>query len=257
MKINRKIIFTLILITIILSISTITVKAIINDKIGMENKDLENTKILEANLSDKYENLLGKENPVTYKYSNDDVKVYEDNNNTEYLLKNESLIGFIKEIEPRKVALKIKSRGISEQHAYEIANTYCESNIRNFEQYILIENKYIETYKEYNIVFNKKIGEYQTMDLIFIAINTQGEITAFVAPNQGEFDEYKNVKTDNAEISNFIAIELNNKYGNDLKNFIEKEKTFKIINNKLVLECSVKIKLTNGFETLDTVCYYI
>lgn len=257
MKKNRKIIVISILIVAILLISGITVNAVINNKYVIKNKDFEKMKIKEANLSDKYENLLKKENAVTYKYSNYDVEVYTDEENTEYLLKDERLVGFIKKIEPSEIAIKMNSIGINKQHAYEIANTYCKSNINNFEQYVFVENKYIDSYKEYNIVFNKKIGEYQTMDLILIAVNKHGEITAFAAPNQGEFDKYRNIEVDNIKVSEFIENELNNKYGVSLKNYIEQEKILKIIDNKLVLECSIKIALISGVEFLDTTYYYI
>lgn len=257
MKINRKTILMPILITIILSISGITVNAIINDKYGIKNNDFENMKIAEESLSDKYEKLFKEENSVIYRYSNNDVKVYKDKKNTEYLLKNENLVGFIEEINPSEVLMETKSGGISEQQAYEIAKVYCENNVTNFEQYTFIENKYIESYKEYNIVFNKKIGEYQTMDLVSIAVNTQGKITAFVAPNQCEFDEYKNIKVNNTKISEFIENELNNKYGDNLKKITEREKTFKKIDNKLTLECSVKVELSNGVDFLDMIYYYI
>lgn len=168
---NKKIILIFIIFIIsILFLGCITVNAFIDTKDEGE-KRIDEMKVAEENLSEKYENLLRKEDEVTYKYSSDDIKVYTDKGETEYLVKDEKLVGFIKELNPNETVIQKRSSGITERDAYEIAKTYCENNISNFEEYTFIENTFVESYKEYNVVFNKKIGEYQTMDLIFIAVN--------------------------------------------------------------------------------------
>lgn len=211
----------------------------------------------ESNLSDKYRNLLEQENEITYKYLTNDIVICEDKEHTKYLLKNGYPVGFIKEFNPDEIIKQVGNKEFSSKQAYEIAKEYCQDNIENFEQYILIENEYNEKYKQYDIEFNKKIGKYKTTDSIFISVKTDYTITLFIALNQTEFDEYKNIEIDNIKVSNFIENELNNRYKDDLNKYEEQYKTLKIVDDKLVLECSIKIWLNNASPFIDTINYYV
>lgn len=211
----------------------------------------------EPNLSNKYRNLMEQENTIICKYLTDDIAICEDGEHTKYLLKNGYPIGFIKEINPNEIVKQVENKEFSSKQAYEVAKEYCEENVEKFEQYTLIENEYNEKYKQYDIEFNKKIGEYKTTDYIFISINTSHIITLFVAPNQEKFDEYQNIEIDNTKVSKFIEDEINTKYKEELSEYEEQYKTLKIVDDKLVLECSIKVWLNNSSPFLDIIYYYI
>ena len=211
----------------------------------------------ESNLSEKYRNLLEQENTIVCKYLTNDISIYEDEENTKYLLKDGYPVGFIKEVNPNEVVKQIGNKEFSNQQAYEIAKGYCEKNIEKFEQYTLIENEYNEKYKQYDIVFNKKIGEYKTTDNIFVSVNTSHIITSFVVLNQSKFDEYKNIEIDDVKVCSFMKNELSNKYQDALVEYEEQERVVKMVNDKLVLECSIKVELEQASPFIDVIYYNI
>lgn len=126
------------------------------------------------------------------------------------------------------------------EHFYEIAKTYCENKIDDFEEYDCIENKYVEGINSYILLFKKENA------LLFMALTPQGEVTAFTTLNQNELDQYKTMEIDNIKIKEFIENNLKEKYGNNFKKFVEKGRKLKILEGKFVLECSVETELKNG-----------
>ena len=212
---------------------------------------------IESNLSNKYRNLLEQENEIIYKYLTNDIVICEDNEHTKHLLKNGYPVGFIKEFNLDEDTKQVENKEFSSKQAYEIAKEYCEKNIEKFEQYTLIENEYNEKYKQYDIEFNKKIGEYKTKDCIFISVKTDYTITLFIALNQTDFDEYQNIEIDSAKVSDFVRKEINNKYNGELKKYEEQYKTVKIVNDELVLECSIKVELNHVSPFIDVIYYNI
>ncbi len=143
-------------------------------------------------------------------------------------------------------------RGVQEPF-YEMAKTYCENNIGNFEGYNCIKNEYIESINSHILVFKKE------NDLLFIALTPNREVTAFTKLKQNELNKYTNIEIDNAKLNIFIENELKNKYGDNFKRFTEQERKLKIIDGKIILECSIETELKAGkpFFKNDIVLYLI
>lgn len=143
-----------------------------------------------------------------------------------------------------------------EEQIYEAAKTYCKDKIDDFEKYVCIENKYMESFNGYILLFNK---QNENNDVLFIALTLNGEVTAFATLKQDELNQYKNIEIDDVKVNNFIKNELEKKYGVNLKNFKVKERKFKIINGKFILECSVETELKDEkpFFREDLLLYLI
>ena len=95
------------------------------------------------------------------------------------------------------------------------------------------------------------------MDLIFIAVSSNGEVSAFYSVNAGEFDSYNNINLDENDIINFINKKINNTYFNQVENIRELGRTFKKENNELVLEIVVEVSLKDGTIVADSLIYHI
>lgn len=67
------------------------------------------------------------------------------------------------------------------------------------------------------------------------------------------------MEIDNAKVNDFISDELRKKYATNFKNFRDKERKLRIIDDKLVLECYVETELKNGkpFFRDDLILYTI
>lgn len=242
-KYSKIILWNIVLIIIILGM-TLSVSAY-SSKVFL-SKDINNTKVM---------NILGEEITATYEYSYNDINVYMDNNNTEYLIKNGINVGFIKDLNRNNIMTI--SENVNQEQALSIANEFCNNEIINFNQYEFSNVNYIENYKEYSITYTKKIDKYDTMDFILIIVNTQGEITAFSAANQGEFDKYMNIKINIDEINEFVEDEIENKYEHSIETINHMNRTFKKIDNKLVLECVVEIIFNDNTKFGDSFLYYL
>ncbi len=114
----------------------------------------------------------------------------------------------------------------------------------------------MESFNGYILLFNK---QNENNDVLFIALTLNGEVTAFATLKQDELNQYKNIEIDDVKVNDFIKNELEKKYGVNLKNFKVKERKFKIINGKFILECSVETELKDEkpFFREDLLLYLI
>ena len=233
---------------IILSVSiliiigtTLSVKALYNDSATYSK---------EARQID----ILDNETIATYSYTYDNIDVYVDTQQTEYLVKDNATLGFIKKLQSSNVS---RSAIITQQQALTIGQQFINSKISNFNNYTLSSADYNNDYGEYSFIFTKKLLNYDTMDLIFVAISSSGSINAFYAVNSGEFDNYNNITLNENDITNFINQEINSKYYNQVEEINELGRTFKKDNNELILEIIVEVSLENGTIVGESLTYYL
>lgn len=233
---------------IILSVSiliiigtTLSVKALYNDSATYSK---------EARQID----ILDNETIATYSYTYDNIDVYVDTQQTEYLVKDNTTLGFIKKLQSSNVS---RSAIITQQQALTIGQQFINSKISNFNNYTLSSADYNNDYGEYSFIFTKKLLNYDTMDLIFVAISSSGSINAFYAVNSGEFDNYNNITLNENDITNFINQEINSKYYNQVEEINELGRTFKKDNNELILEIIVEVSLENGTIVGESLTYYL
>lgn len=147
----------------------------------------------------------------------------------------------------KKIEATEQENKINEEDAKRIAYEYAKNNVKNFDKYILIgEVKFNESYKKYEISFGKKIDRYWTLDQVHFSIDEYGNITFYSAKRQGIFDKYLKKKVDEEDINEKLTKAIKDKYKEDLKKYdLEKERTFIIKDNKLILECMVEIELNS------------
>ena len=138
---KRNIIFIIILTTIILITSGVTfsVKALnietVNDKKKIKHIDMFN--------NDKI---------INYSYTYDNIDVYVDEQKTEYLIKNDEILGFIKKASKVKIQ---KNSVITKEQAMDCIRIFIENRISNFGNYTLVTEDYNENYGEFSCVFSR------------------------------------------------------------------------------------------------------
>ena len=202
----------------------------------------------------KQMNILNNDTTATYSYTYDNLDVYVDAQQTEYLVKNDMTFGFIKKLENPNFS---KSSIMTQEQALVIGKKFINSRISNLYDYTLSSSTFNSDYREYSFVFTKKLLNYDTMDLIFIAVSSNGEVSAFYSVNAGEFDSYNSINLDENDIINFINKKINNTYFNQVENIRELGRTFKKENNELVLEIVVEVSLKDGTIVADSLIYHI
>lgn len=202
----------------------------------------------------KQMNILNNDTTATYSYTYDNLDVYVDAQQTEYLVKNDMTFGFIKKLVNPNFS---KSSIMTQEQALVIGKKFINSRISNLYDYTLSSSTFNSDYREYSFVFTKKLLNYDTMDLIFIAVSSNGEVSAFYSVNAGEFDSYNNINLDENDIINFINKKINNTYFNQVENIRELGRTFKKENNELVLEIVVEVSLKDGTIVADSLIYHI
>lgn len=210
---KRNIIFIIILTTIILITSGVTfsVKALnietVNDKKKIKHIDMFNN-----------------EKIINYSYTYDNIDVYVDEQKTEYLIKNDEILGFIKKASKVKIQ---KNSVITKEQAMDCIRIFIENRISNFGNYTLVTEDYNENYGEFSFVFSRKILGYNTMDIIFIAVDKEGKVNAFYTSNMGEFEKYNNIEIDEENISNFVNQSITDRYSEQVQSICELGRTLK------------------------------
>lgn len=213
---------------------------------------------VKENMNGKELNINGKKVNTLYSYSVNEIDIYVDKDKNEYLQKSGTIIGFIKKInEEKPIESKIKNVEIDEKMALKIASEYAKSNVYGFERYTTLGVKLCSTYNEYQVYFNQMIDNYLTMDQIYITIDKSGNITSFLADKQGMFDKYQEINIEENLVNEKIKEFVNNKYGQELRNYKINSKTLKMKDEKLVLECMIEIETDNNADYLEGLDYYI
>ena len=240
---KRNIIFIIILTTIILITSGVTfsVKALnietVNDKKKIKNIDMFNN-----------------EKIINYSYTYDNIDVYVDEQKTEYLIKNDEILGFIKKASKVKIQ---KNSVITKEQAMDCIRIFIENRISNFGNYTLVTEDYNENYGEFSFVFSRKILGYNTMDIIFIAVDKEGKVNAFYTSNMGEFEKYNNIEIDEENISNFVNQSITDRYSEQVQSICELGRTLKKEDGRLFLEIIVELSLKDGKNIAESLIYCI
>lgn len=240
---KRNIIFIIILTTIILITSGVTfsVKALnietVNDKKKIKHIDMFN--------NDKI---------INYSYTYDNIDVYVDEQKTEYLIKNDEILGFIKKASKVKIQ---KNSVITKEQAMDCIRIFIENRISNFGNYTLVTEDYNENYGEFSFVFSRKILGYNTMDIIFIAVDKEGKVNAFYTSNMGEFEKYNNIEIDEENISNFVNQSITDRYSEQVQSICELRRTLKKEDGRLFLEIIVELSLKDGKNIAESLIYCI
>ena len=218
----------------------------INSKIKfLETADNVETTILEN--VEKSKNIIINNNEIglEYKETKNNLNVYVNNNDENYIFKNEKLVGFFKPVEINKNS-RMSNTEIDVEKAKEIAQEFIEKNIESFNKYNMVSANYIETYNQYNIRFMRKVKGFDTRDVVEINVDKNAEIASFSAVNQGEFEKYEDVEIDIKTINNLCFKIIQNKYGKKINKTEIKQQYLKLLDGKLVLQTDIIIYLKDN-----------
>lgn len=223
----------------------------------------ESKKIIKTNISNKSFIINDKEIELEYEYSvnSDKINIYKDKNNTEYILDDNKIVGFIKDYKNMLKSNNLimnSTEKISEGEILNIAIEYCSKNVEEFKKYELTNISYIESYNEYGVTFMNKYNGYKTQDTVEINITPYGEIVSFYANNQGILEKYKNqeVNINEMELNKFIEKQLKSKY-NNIASYEIDDKILGLVDDKLAVQCYITIKLDNEMFCSEIIIGYI
>lgn len=239
----------------------------------LENLQTDSQKLIKETLTTKQLQLNSENINIEYQYSiqneNQNMDVYIDDKNTEYLLKNDSVVGFIKDVKSDKNLttnmMQNSSKNISNTNTslsqgqiLDIAINYLAKIVTNFEEYDLMSINYISSYNEYSITYMNKCKGYKTLDTACINITPHGEIVSYYANNQGMMDLYENsnITIAQKEVNSFIEETIANKF-NEIKNYEIEDELLTIINEKLAIQYHVKVELNNDLQDSAIVVFYL
>ena len=189
---------------------------------------------------------------LEYKQTKDNKDIYVSSTKDEYIYKNNTLIGFIKNVKD-----DINKTKLNSEAAQDIARTFLEEHFSDNQKYVLTTSNYISSYAEYSFIYNNKLNGIDTNDIIKINVNNDGEVVSFSNFNQGMFEQYKDIQIDMELVEKDVAELLKNKYGD---NYVSSKITYSFlnfVNDKLVLQIDVAIEVTDQLNTtiLDTILY--
>ena len=266
---KNKIIIGILLITVLSILSFFTLRVYANSQekvegIYLDNNLIENEKIIKKDLANKTIELDSKAINLKYEYtlknSTKEIDMFVDTENTEYMVIEDNIIGFIKDIDSEnknvnatKVTTAIKTQG----QILDIAIDYLSKNIENFNEYTLLSISYIDSYNEYSITYMNKCNGYNTFDTAQINITPSGEIVSYCANNQGIMKEYEdsNFIVDQMENMEFIEDTLNSEF-TDINKYEIEDKILTKINNKLAIQYYISIVLENSYnDSAVIICY--
>lgn len=267
---KNKIIIGILLITLLSILSFFTLRVYANSQekiegIYLDNSLIENEKIIKKDLANKTlefdSNAINLKCEYSLKNSSKEIDVFVDTDNTEYMIIEDNIIGFIKDVDVEnnsninttKVTTATKTQG----QILDIAIDYLSKNIENFNEYTLMSISYIDSYNEYSITYMNKCNGYNTFDTAQINITPSGEIVSYCANNQGIMKEYEdsNFIIDQMENMEFIEDTLNSEF-TDINKYEIEDKILTKIDNKLAIQYYISIELENSYnDSAVIICY--
>lgn len=267
---KNKIIIGILLITLLSILSFFTLRVYANSQekiegIYLDNSLIENEKIIKKDLANKTlefdSNAINLKYEYSLKNSSKEIDVFVDTDNTEYMIIEDNIIGFIKDVDVEnnsninttKVTTATKTQG----QILDIAIDYLSKNIENFNEYTLLSISYIDSYNEYSITYMNKCNGYNTFDTAQINITPSGEIVSYCANNQGIMKEYEdsNFIIDQMENMEFIEDTLNSEF-TDINKYEIEDKILTKIDNKLAIQYYISIELENSYnDSAVIICY--
>lgn len=266
---KKKIIIGILLITVLSILSFFTLRVYANSQekvegIYLDNNLIENEKIIKKDLANKTIELDSKAINLKYEYtlknSTKEIDMFVDTENTEYMVIEDNIIGFIKDIDSENKnvnATKVTTATKTQGQILDIAINYLSKNIENFNEYTLLSISYIDSYNEYSITYMNKCNGYNTFDTAQINITPSGEIVSYCANNQGIMKEYEdsNFIVDQMENMEFIEDTLNSEF-TDINKYEIEDKILTKINNKLAIQYYISIELENSYnDSAVIICY--
>ena len=266
---KKKIIIGILLIAVLSILSFFTLRVYANSQekvegIYLDNNLIENEKIIKKDLANKTIELDSKAINLKYEYtlknSTKEIDMFVDTENTEYMVIEDNIIGFIKDIDSENKnvnATKVTTATKTQGQILDIAINYLSKNIENFNEYTLLSISYIDSYNEYSITYMNKCNGYNTFDTAQINITPSGEIVSYCANNQGIMKEYEdsNFIVDQMENMEFIEDTLNSEF-TDINKYEIEDKILTKINNKLAIQYYISIELENSYnDSAVIICY--
>lgn len=272
MELQKKYIILISIVLLLLFLISTSFVVSATNSIGIKGgriQDLlpESRKAVIPNIPNKLIPINGNTVNLKYKYSinSDKTSVYTDTNNTEYILDDNTIVGFIKETNhiPKEKTISLNSKvkypeNLSKENILSIATNYCFEHVQEFEKYQLVNLDYISSYDEYSITFMKKCNGYKTCDTAEINITPYGEIVSYFSNNQGLLDKYDESKIiiNQVQINNFIDKQLNIYY-NNVKTYRIEDQVLNVVNGKLSVQCYVTIMLNDDTIASEVIVCYI
>lgn len=143
-----------------------------------------------------------------------ETSVYRDSSSNYYYLDDDNnVIGYISsEFETSNSAGDI----LSDNDVENIANSYLTSITDNPDAYTLSSIEYDDSTYVYHVLYYHLINNYKTTDMIYMFIDSDGNLTSFGIPNENAFDNYTIPTLDDSTIDNNIDSQLTSIYGENL-----------------------------------------
>lgn len=178
------------------------------------------------------------------------LSIYTDDNNNEYIFKNEKIVGYFqnKKIDSKaSLDNKAKANFDYREKADKFAQEIVDNNLTSFEKYQFAGQTYVESYDEINYLYVKTINGFITNDSINVALNTDGTLASISAPFQGIFDNLK-VSKNYRDVEEYVNNYMEKNYNN---------LSYKIIdliidlddNNNAAIRVCVEIEENGSFYT--------
>lgn len=212
----------------------------------------------------------------TKKVADKKLKIYLDQDNSQYIYSDNKLVGFIKNMnlesqkakssqsanlmtnsninekleEYKSIAENIISDLVSFDGAAKLMNN--DSNAMN---YILTKSDFQTGYEELTYNFAKMIDGYVTNDGITIALDTDGNLVSLNGMRQGMFDKYLDVKIDEQLVNEFVDESMSEIDYPNMETYEVDYQFINIVNDELVLEIGISITLQDELKT-STILYY-
>lgn len=114
-----------------------------------------------------------------------ECKTYSDDENTLYCVKENEIIGYMKDIDTIDTNIKNKK---NVKEIREIADN-CMKELADGRIYKSYSFEYHEDTEMYYAVYYKYVNDFKTADKIYIYIDNMGNVIAAGNPNSGEFDD--------------------------------------------------------------------
>jgi len=186
----------------------------------------------------------------------DDISVYTDLENNEYVFKDGVMVGFLKE----RDLSKIKSTKTSHSYASEEKKEINKLNVDNFVKSIINEDitsfdeykfegvKYIYDYDEIDYTYTKYIDGIRTNDSIVVSLDSEGQVVSYIANRQGIFNNLKLLEEEE-KIDKYILHQVESNYRNATSYKIE-NKLIDFIDGRYVISYDVELKIDNYIDLI-------
>lgn len=192
--------------------------------------------------------------------ANKTFNYYADDNNNEYIYDGNTMVGYINN---NNDPLANKNQSYStmsntnilskKSTAEDYLNDILERSNNNLSNYELIESSYSDATDEFIYLYGKRINGYLVNDSIIISINSKNELVSYIAPQQGLYDRYTDLRIDKNDVNEYIAESMKDI---EIPYAIDRE-FINLKDGNLVLQIGIKLIHTDGSLSTTTLYYNI